>query len=251
MAGARPRPPPGGMSASLYRRHLIRGTMLRPSMPSTLPALTTRAVRRKTGAPRRRPFSASLLLGISIIFATVFTLRAQSPRPNTTAPQVIDYARDIKPIFEKNCYECHGPTKARGRLRLHAGEFILKGGASRACRRGRAQRPESVDTSGPGAGRRRPDAARPRSPARHSCRTAQGLDRSGCAVSARRLRTGRRRGSDPGTLGLREAEAAGASVSEEPCVGAQRHRPIRSRASSNTRISSLRPQPANQRCCAA
>ena len=63
---------------------------------------------------------------------TVFTLRAQSPRPNTTAPQVIDYARDIKPIFEKNCYECHGPTKARGRLRLHAGEFILKGGASGA-----------------------------------------------------------------------------------------------------------------------
>ena len=99
-------------------------------MPSTLPLLTTRAVRRKTGAPRRRPFSASLLLGISVIFATVFTLRAQSPRPDTTTPQVIDYARDIKPIFEKNCYECHGPTKARGRLRLHAGAFILKGGAS-------------------------------------------------------------------------------------------------------------------------
>jgi mono/diheme cytochrome c family protein len=99
-------------------------------MPSTLPSLTTRAVRRKTGAPRRRPFSASLLIGIGIIFTTVFTLRAQSPRPNTTTPQVIDYARDIKPIFEKNCYECHGPTKARGRLRLHAGAFILKGGAS-------------------------------------------------------------------------------------------------------------------------
>ncbi len=99
-------------------------------MLSPLPDVATRAVRRKTGAPRRRPFSASLLLGISIIFATVFTLRAQSPRPNTTTPQVIDYARDIKPIFEKNCYECHGPTKARGRLRLHAGVFILKGGAS-------------------------------------------------------------------------------------------------------------------------
>ena len=100
-------------------------------MLSPLPDVATRAVRRKPLAARRRA-AGLFLIGISIIFTTVFTLRAQSPRPNTTAPQVIDYARDIKPIFEKNCYECHGPTKARGRLRLHAGEFILKGGASGA-----------------------------------------------------------------------------------------------------------------------
>ena len=45
-------------------------------------------------------------------------------------PAAIAQTKDILPILEKNCYECHGRTRARGRLRLHASDFILKGGAS-------------------------------------------------------------------------------------------------------------------------
>jgi hypothetical protein len=51
-------------------------------------------------------------------------IRAQS------APQAVDYARDVQPILEKYCYECHGPKRARGSLRLHTPELILRGGAS-------------------------------------------------------------------------------------------------------------------------
>src|SRR5438067_784218 len=30
----------------------------------------------------------------------------------------IDFARDVQPIFSHSCYECHGPTKRSGQLRL-------------------------------------------------------------------------------------------------------------------------------------
>ena len=34
------------------------------------------------------------------------------------AAAAVDYARDIQPLFEKNCYECHGPKKQRNGFRL-------------------------------------------------------------------------------------------------------------------------------------
>jgi hypothetical protein len=66
--------------------------------------------------------SCALALGIG---ATL--LRAQSaPAPQ----QRVDFVRDIQPIFEKYCYECHGPVKSRARLRLHVPDLVLKGGVS-------------------------------------------------------------------------------------------------------------------------
>ncbi len=44
----------------------------------------------------------------------------------------IDFARDIQPIFKHYCAKCHGPTKARARLRLDTPELILRGGLSGA-----------------------------------------------------------------------------------------------------------------------
>ena len=66
---------------------------------------------------------AAILLGCSVF------LRAQSAPPQTQPPAV-DFARDIQPIFEKYCYECHGQSKGRARLRLHAPELIRRGGQS-------------------------------------------------------------------------------------------------------------------------
>ena len=72
-----------------------------------------------------------LVLGCAAALLTGSVLaRAQAPVPATPATTVIDFARDIQPIFEQYCYQCHGQTTARGRLRLHAPEFIRKGGAS-------------------------------------------------------------------------------------------------------------------------
>jgi hypothetical protein len=42
----------------------------------------------------------------------------------------VDYDRDIRPVLEQYCYECHGRSKARARLRLHAPQLIRKGGQS-------------------------------------------------------------------------------------------------------------------------
>lgn len=40
----------------------------------------------------------------------------------------VDFARDIQPILQKSCVECHGPEKPKGKLRLDSREATLKGG---------------------------------------------------------------------------------------------------------------------------
>jgi len=48
------------------------------------------------------------------------------------APSLIDFQRDIKPIFVKSCISCHGPAKHKGGLRLDDGTEAMKGGNSGA-----------------------------------------------------------------------------------------------------------------------
>ena len=40
----------------------------------------------------------------------------------------IDFARDIQPILQKSCVECHGPEKPKGKLRLDSKAAAFKGG---------------------------------------------------------------------------------------------------------------------------
>jgi mono/diheme cytochrome c family protein len=40
----------------------------------------------------------------------------------------VDFARDIQPILQRSCVECHGPEKPKGKLRLDTREAALKGG---------------------------------------------------------------------------------------------------------------------------
>src|SRR5262245_48029446 len=46
--------------------------------------------------------------------------------------QPIDFRAQIEPILSKNCYECHGPEKRRGGLRLDRKSAALKGGVTGA-----------------------------------------------------------------------------------------------------------------------
>ena len=46
------------------------------------------------------------------------------------APRQVDFLKDIQPVFLNNCYECHGPEKQKGGLRLDKKEAALKGGDS-------------------------------------------------------------------------------------------------------------------------
>src|SRR4051812_33869501 len=50
--------------------------------------------------------------------------------PAQTAAPPADYARDVRPILEARCYECHGTKKTRGRLRLDVKISALKGGST-------------------------------------------------------------------------------------------------------------------------
>lgn len=51
-----------------------------------------------------------------------------SKLPPAADKKGITFAQDIKPIFDTSCVKCHGPQKAKGKLRLDSLEGALKGG---------------------------------------------------------------------------------------------------------------------------
>jgi hypothetical protein len=58
-------------------------------------------------------------------------VRAQTiPPASAAADAQVDFVRDVQPILERSCYECHGRSRGRASLRLHTPDFILKGGNS-------------------------------------------------------------------------------------------------------------------------
>ena len=48
--------------------------------------------------------------------------------PPPSAKKDLTYAKDIKPLFEKSCFKCHGTEKQKGKLRLDSLEAVKKGG---------------------------------------------------------------------------------------------------------------------------
>ena len=50
--------------------------------------------------------------------------------PDAAAQSRIDFKREIEPIFARTCYQCHGPQKALGQLRLDLRASAMKGGIS-------------------------------------------------------------------------------------------------------------------------
>lgn len=51
-----------------------------------------------------------------------------SKLPAPASTKGVTYDKDIKPIFEKNCFKCHGAEKQKGKLRLDSLEAAIKGG---------------------------------------------------------------------------------------------------------------------------
>ena len=46
----------------------------------------------------------------------------------SSAGAAVDFARDVKPIFQKHCYDCHGEQKQKNSLRLDIKAHAFKGG---------------------------------------------------------------------------------------------------------------------------
>ncbi|HWE39848.1 MAG TPA: PSD1 and planctomycete cytochrome C domain-containing protein [Isosphaeraceae bacterium] len=65
----------------------------------------------------------------SIGTGLVVVLVAAAATPAAAQSQAIDFDRDIRPIFEARCYDCHGPKKQKADLRLDDRAAALRGGA--------------------------------------------------------------------------------------------------------------------------
>src|SRR5919197_5638735 len=61
------------------------------------------------------------------------------------AQNKVDFAKDVLPILEKNCFKCHGPEKQKGKLRLDSRAAAVKGGKDGpAFEPGNAEKSEMV-----------------------------------------------------------------------------------------------------------
>ncbi len=71
---------------------------------------------------------AVLLSGLG---TDAFVFSPNVGRPGAqSAAQAVDYARDVQPLFSQFCYECHGPDRVSGQLRLDRKDLALAGGLS-------------------------------------------------------------------------------------------------------------------------
>ncbi len=48
--------------------------------------------------------------------------------PPAAEAKDLTYDKDIKPIFQKSCFKCHGEEKQKGKLRVDSLQAVLKGG---------------------------------------------------------------------------------------------------------------------------
>jgi mono/diheme cytochrome c family protein len=75
--------------------------------------------------PIARRASAITLVVFSMLCAPGNTARSDEGRAAG-----VDFTRDVQPIFQARCLDCHGPTRPRGGLRLDSLEGTLRGGGS-------------------------------------------------------------------------------------------------------------------------
>src|SRR5215475_11857205 len=76
-------------------------------------------------------FIRTLPLTLGIVTCAFLARAAEvdiSKLPAASDRKGVTYAKDIKPIFEKTCFKCHGAEKQKGKLRVDSLEAALKGG---------------------------------------------------------------------------------------------------------------------------
>ena len=66
------------------------------------------------------------------IYRSLFALALGLPL-TTGAVAAVDYETQIKPIFENNCIDCHGPDKDKAGLRVDKRAILIRGGDSGAA----------------------------------------------------------------------------------------------------------------------
>lgn len=72
---------------------------------------------------KRFTIALSLCAGLALVLSAT---AADKKLPPPSTQKGVTYAKDIKPIFEKTCFECHGDKKQKGKLRLDSLAAALK-----------------------------------------------------------------------------------------------------------------------------
>ena len=71
------------------------------------------------------------ILFMAGLAATAWSVMAADPEPPKLPPpstqKDVTYAKNIRPIFEASCFQCHGEQRPRANLRLDNLEGVLKG----------------------------------------------------------------------------------------------------------------------------
>src|SRR5438270_5765980 len=76
----------------------------------------------------KRPVS---LTGILAMITVAIGVMTTSPMASAASPtSAVDFQRDIQPIFKSACYECHGPSRQKSKLRLDSRPLAMQGGRS-------------------------------------------------------------------------------------------------------------------------
>jgi hypothetical protein len=76
-------------------------------------------------------FLVAAALGVAAFAATAADIDA-SKLPPPSDKKGVTFEKDIKPLFERSCFKCHGAEKQKGKLRLDSLEATLKGGENGA-----------------------------------------------------------------------------------------------------------------------
>ena len=75
-------------------------------------------------------------VGVTLSLSLVGAIAADKPEkqidlsklPPASSAKDVTYEKDIKPIFQKSCFKCHGSEKQKGKLRVDSLAAALKGG---------------------------------------------------------------------------------------------------------------------------
>lgn len=71
----------------------------------------------------------TLIASLGCLAAATLALAEIDPAklPPPAAKADVTFAKDIKPLFEKSCFKCHGAEKQKADLRLDSLEAVIKG----------------------------------------------------------------------------------------------------------------------------
>jgi mono/diheme cytochrome c family protein len=78
-------------------------------------------------ATMRLPLTLTLALFTGALAASAADVDI-SKLPPASDKKGVTYDKDIKAVFEKACFKCHGAEKQKGKLRLDSLQAALKGG---------------------------------------------------------------------------------------------------------------------------